>query len=352
LGIEKSIYSSNQSPEIKMQLDRREKSFVEMFNTVGLSIDILKARHIIRFLELIKADNEIDNVLFEPGKPLHDSLNREQDRFMRFMAMTQAAMQRPKHIERPDINDPEDLDVPAAKECAKLLGMVDAITSAEPIQAEEMYICGAFQFRTISREADARQLIAENKVVGVKKVIMSSGFRKLDPKIEDMYEAGNIETEAQMAFAVLKQNADFYNARGIEISCFDAKAQAGDVRARTEDTAQDAANKSAAEVVVLVTNQPFVSYQGMDFQYYFHPRKVMTFGGAAPDSYNAWNYYDAFTRWMYTTSRHFLRHEMKLEPKIVGEVINEYKKKYNCSSLFNPAQLIEVKAEEQHTNKC
>ncbi len=329
-----------------MQLDRREISFVEMFKSVGLDIDILKARQILRFLELIKADKEIDNVVFQPGKPMNDLLNREQDRFLRFMAMTQAAMQRPKHIERPDINDPTDLDVQAAKECAKFLGLVEATTLDQPIRAEEMYICGAFQFRTISREAEARQLIESGRVVGVKKVIMSSGFRKLDPKIEDMYEIGKIETEAQMAYAVLEKNAQFYRDRGIEIGCFDAKAQAGDVRARTEDAALDAANKSEAEVVVLITNQPFVSYQGMDFQYYFHPRKVLAYGSAAPDSYNAWNYYDAFTRWMYTTSRHFLRHELKLEPAAVTELINAYKLKYSCASLFNPALPVVTSTQE------
>lgn len=321
-----------------MQQDRREVSYVEMFKSAGLNVDILKVRQILRFLELIHADKEIDNVLFTSEKPLHESLNQQQDRFLRFMAMTQSAMQRPKHIERPDINDPADLDVTAAKESAKQLGLVDAISFEKPIQADEMYICGAFQFRTISREEDARELIASGKVVGVKKVIMSSGFRKLDPAKESMYEAGKIETEAQMAMAVLQKNADFYQARGIEIGCFDAKAQTGDFRARTEDAAQDAANKSAAEVVVLVTNQPFVNYQGMDFQYYFHPRNVVTFGSAAPDSYNAWNYYDSFTRWMYTTSRQFLRNELGLETKIVGDVINAYKAKYSCHSLFNPAQ--------------
>lgn len=333
-----------------MQYDRQETSYVEMFESVGLKVDILKVRHILRFLELIKADKEIDNILTSPDKPLHESLSKQQDRFLRFMAMTQSAMQRPKHIERPDINDPEDLDVSAAKECAKSLGMVNAVNFDKPVQAEEMYICGAFQFRTISREEDARQLITEGKVVGLKKVIMSSGFRKLDPSKESMYEAGKIETEAQMAAAIQQKHAEFYEARGIEIGCFDAKAQTGDVRARTEDAAQDAANKSAAEVVVLVTNQPFVCYQGMDFQYYFHPRKVVTFGSAAPDSYNAWNYYDSFTRWMYTTSRHFLRHELNLEPKIVGDVINVYKAKYNCHSIFNPAQLTETRAPQQIIN--
>lgn len=315
-----------------------ETSYVDMFNAAGLDVDILKVRQILRFLELIQSNKEIDGALFTPEKPLHESLNPQQDRFLRFMAMTQSAMQRPKHIERPDINDPEDLDVAAAKECAKQLGMVDAIAFDQPIQADEMYVCGAFQFRTIAREEDARRLIAEGKVVGVKKVIMSAGFRKLDPSKESMYEPGKIETEAQMANAVQQQNAEFYNARGIEMGCFDAKAQTGDFRARTEDAAQDAANKSSAEVVVLISNQPFVGYQGMDFQYYFHPRKVVAFGSAAPDSYNAWNFYDAFTRWMYTTSRQMLHNELGLEPKIVGDIINAYKTKYTCHSLFNPAQ--------------
>ena len=242
---------------------------------------------------------------------------------------------RPLNSERTDVIDPKSLDLNALKQCAKTLGMLDEIKPKLKVYPR-VIASGGFQFRLEGRLHYFIKLIKSGEIGGVKHLLVSVGDRAL-ANFEAAKQQG-AKTEADMARLVVKDLTEKFPEifKVITVDFHNALRKPDDIRARTDDAAEQTSKMYVQETpVLLISDQPFCQYQHETFQIPFYPTPVETVGEAASQDYNGWNFCDSFARYMFSTARRYLMLESKFDAKRAGDLITEYKKQYTCdSSLY------------------
>ena len=118
----------------------------------------------------------------------------------------------------------------------------------------------------------------------------------------------------------------------------DAKAVANDFRARTDDTAvkakEDLSETPIDQAFLIISNQPYCSYQGMTFQQIFHPTKVISVGEEASEQCTAPDFYDNITRLFYANALRYLVVDKGMNDANAKAIVAAYKKEYFCESLL------------------
>lgn len=319
-----------------MWYDKTREVFQSMFNGVGLSYSSAQVEQVLQLLIHYECRDAITQGVMDITKPvLVAGITEQAHQFLAFTAYLQSAFMRPLKLERTDVIDPKSLNLAALKQCVKVLGMLDEIKPKSK-EYPRVIASGGFQFRLEGRLQYFIKLIKSGEITGVKHLLVSVGDREL-ADFESAKQQG-AKTEADMGKVVVKELTEKHPEifKVISVDFHNALRKPDDIRARTDDAAEQTAEMYVQETaVLLITDQPFCQYQHETFQIPFSPTPVETVGEAASADYNGWNFCDSFSRYMYSSARRYLMVDCKFDAKKAGDSINEYKKHYTCdSSLY------------------